>query len=595
MKKTNLILLLFLMIFTIVGCNNDQPVNNEQYFLTAENETIDMYVNDTYQIEIDTDIPYELTWESYEPDIAKVDNNGLVTALKKGFTIVCCYYEQYQLEIMINITYKPQVMKSHKITIDGFGDIEVKEGIDFSEVLKLYFGEKMHYNYDDQVFKGWFTNETYTKELDLDSQVYNDLTIYPKYDAEIKNATLSIAINNNLFYESKISEESIVQVFTSDYGKTIAYEDETYVDYLVITTEYDYNKNITTIKSKQENNNKENTIIPYNGYVIIIPKFHEKYLYYYENIQIGDTISLDTYSINTANKIYINEIKKESSSIESITLDLNAEFASVYDYTNNKTLYQKQADDKAYPASTTKIICALAALQNAPVDLEITVGDELDVTYEGSTPSTAGIKKGQVWTLRQLLYALMLPSGNDAAYVIAAGVARNIEGNENLTVREQLLYFNNLMNDIALEVDAKNTHFMVPDGNSYYNSDGSWEERLSNHYVTANDMIKFAKLALNYSMLAKVVSSYYKKIVLKDNTTYAFYNTNSLINPTKINYYNQYAIGIKTGTTTPGGCCLIVAFEKDGQIIIASILKSSSSANRNQDAAKVFNAIYQNN
>lgn len=594
MKKFNLILLLFLSMFIIVGCNNDKPVNNEQYYLSTTEETIDMYVNDTYQIVIDTDIPFELTWESYEPHIATVDDKGLVKALKKGSTIISCYYEQYQLEIMINITYKPQTIKKHCITISGFGDIEIKEGLEFNEVLELYFGEKKHYNYDEQVFTGWYTNQSYTNKLDLDAQVFNDLTIYPKYEKETKDTSLSLAINNTLFHNDKLNDKNIIQVFTSDYGETIKYEDETYIDYLVITTEYNYEKNVTTIKTKQENNNKENTKIPYNGYVIIIPKNHEKYNSYNENLQVGDVISLDTYSINTANKMYLNETQNPTS-VNEISLDLNAEFATVYDYTNNKTLYQKNADNKAYPASTTKIICALAALKNASVDLEITVGDELDITYEGSTPSTAGIKKGQKWTLRQLLYALMLPSGNDAAYVIAAGVARSIKGNENLTVREQLQYFNDLMNDVALEVNAKNSHFMVPDGNSYYNSDGSWEERLSNHYVTANDMIKFAIMSLNYSMLAKVVSTYHIKIILNDETNYVFTNTNSLINRTNINLYNPYAIGIKTGTTTPGGCCIIVAFEKDGRIIIASILKCSTSANRYSDSNKVFNAIFKNN
>lgn len=594
MKKFNLILLLFLSMFIIVGCNNDKPVNNEQYYLSTAKETIDMYVNDTYQIEIDTDIPYELTWESYEPHIATVDDNGLVKALKKGSTIVSCYYEQYQLEIMINITYKPQSIKNHCITINGYGDIKVKEGLEFNDVLELYFGKKKHYNYDDQVFKGWYTNESYTNELDLDTQVFNDLTIYPKYEKETKAASLSLAINNTLFYKDKLSDKNIIQAFTSDYGETIQYENETYIDYLVITTEYNYETNVTKIKTKQENNNKENTRIPYNGYVIIIPKNHEKYNSYNENLQVGDVISLDTYSINTANKIYINATQNPTS-VNEISLDLNAEFAAVYDYTNNKTLYQKNADNKAYPASTTKIICALAALKNASVNLEITVGDELDITYEGSTPSTAGIKKGQKWTLRQLLYALMLPSGNDAAYVIAAGVARSIKGNEDLSVREQLQFFNDLMNDVTLEVNAKDSHFMVPDGNSYYNTDGSWEERLSNHYVTANDMVKFAIMALNYSMLVKVVSTYHIKIILNDETNYVFTNTNSLINRTNINLYNPYAIGIKTGTTTPGGCCIIVAFEKDDRIIIASILKCSTSSNRYNDSNKVFNEIFKNN
>ena len=144
-----------------------------------------------------------------------------------------------------------------------------------------------------------------------------------------------------------------------------------------------------------------------------------------------------------ANRIYINP-QQEKQDVEEINITTTSNFSTAYDYTNDKFLYQKNADVKAYPASTTKIITALAAVKYASLDLKITVGDELDVMYEGSSPGTAGSKKGQVWTLRQLLYAMLLPSGNDSAYTIAAGVARSLPGNEDKPVRELLLIFNDL-------------------------------------------------------------------------------------------------------------------------------------------------------
>ena len=128
---------------------------------------------------------------------------------------------------------------------------------------------------------------------------------------------------------------------------------------------------------------------------------------------------------------------------------------------------------------------------------------------------------------------------------------------------------------------------MVPDGNSYYEADGSWSERITNHYVTANDMIKFASFALNCPILAKVVSTHTVNFKLENGESYIYTNTNSLINPGS-DYYYEYAIGLKTGTTNPAGNCLIFAIEVEGRIIICSVLKSES---RYTDSIKIINAL----
>lgn len=590
-KRIFLVLLLLLSLSFVYACSEKEPSIKKEYYLKADIESMEINVDEQYEIKIDTDIPNPLTWESNEPEIADVDENGLVTGISKGFTIITCSYQKYILEI--SVTVRPRILppKTHNLTIYGYETIEVRDGVSLSYILLSNFGNLQHKNFDDLIFNGWYRDNNYKNELDLSQKIYNDLTIYPKYSKDNTICEQKIAVNNTLFYEDVILKDSSVQVFTADYGKTIAYEEETYNDSLIAITNYNYSTKNTTIIEVLKDGNKANTIIPYNGYVIMIPKSNELYAQYEEKLQVGKVVSLDTYSINTANKIYINkEINIDNPDELNISLDAN--YISVYDYTNNKYLYQKNSASTAYPASTTKIICALAALENASVDTIITVGDEFDVTYEGDSPSTAGLQKGQMWTLRQLLYALMLPSGNDAAYVIAAGVARSIKGNENLNIREQLEYFNNLMNNVAKKIGAHNSHFMVPDGNSYYNSDGSWSNRLSQHYVTADDMIKFAMLALNYSMLAKVVSTYTINFSIVSEKAYTFYNTNLLIKPIRSEVYLKNAIGIKTGTTNPGGYCLICAYEVDGRIVIASILKGTTSMNRYYDAVKIYNAVY---
>lgn len=588
-KFITLLLLLFSCIF-IYACNDKPVINEDNYFLTSTDESIEINVDDTYQVKIETNIPNQLTWESSEEDIATVDENGIITGIKKGLTTVTCSYEKYIIEIFV--TVRPRIIppKTHQLKIHGFETIEVRDGVSLSYVLQNNFGNLQHKNYDDLIFEGWYRDNSYANALDLTQKIYNDLTIYPKYKNDNTNCSQKIAINNTMFYEDEILKDSSVQVFTGDYGNTIAFNDEKYTDSLIVVAKYNYETNKTTIAEVKKDGNKENTVIPYNGYVIMIPKNNENFNAYESQMVVGNTLTLDTYSINTANKIYVNE-DKVLNNPSKLNISLDANFISVYDYSNGQYLYQKNAATTAYPASTTKIICALAALEHASVDTEITVGDELDVTYEGDSPSTAGLQKGQIWTLRQLLYALMLPSGNDAAYVIAAGVARSIKGNENLNIREQLSYFNDLMNDVAEEVGAKNSHFMVPDGNSYYNSDGSWEARLSEHYVTADDMIKFGILTLNYSMLAKVVNTYTINFSIVSEKAYTFYNTDLLIKPNS-EVYLKNAIGIKTGTTNPGGYCLVCAYEVEGRIVIASILKGTTSMNRYYDGVKIYNAVY---
>ena len=151
-------------------------------------------------------------------------------------------------------------------------------------------------------------------------------------------------------------------------------------------------------------------------------------------------------------------------------------------------------------------------------------------------------------------------------------------------------YFNELMNEVRDEVGATNSNFMVPDGNSYYNSDGSWSDRISNHYVTANDMVKFAIYALNCPGIAKVVSTPSISFKLENGSSYAFNNTNGLIKPSS-DYYYQYAIGIKTGTTNPAGQCLIFAAEVDGRVVIGAAMKST---NRHADALAILKAAFKN-
>lgn len=586
-KKIIIILLLCLFPIVITGCENSSGVNQEtSFYLTPKYSEISIISGEKKQIEIDTNIDLSLlSWESYDERICTVNEEGIITAKKSGTTTIYCYYLNYEFEI--NIIVSPKPITYYHLTIDGYDTIDTtKFGVALIYLLKQEYGEKLHPNFGNYIFHGYYEDKDFTKKLDLYTKLDKDITIYPMLTLDTTQCDLMFSISNTLFFEDELILNDGIQVLTSDYSSSTKNDNVNYENTFMVVVEYDYELNKHFVTNTYVDGNKQNINIPYNGFVILIPKTDDNYDALYNGLKIGTNISLDRYSINVANRIYVNE-KYNTNKYDQVDPTITALYSAAYDLTNKQYLFQKNADSKAYPASTTKLITALAAIQHAPLDLKITIGDELDVMYEGSSPGTAKSKKGQVWTLRQLLYAMLLPSGNDSAYSIAAGVARSIPGNENKSTRELLSYFNELMNDVRDQVGATNSNFMVPDGNSYYEADGSWSERITNHYVTANDMIKFASFALNCPILAKVVSTHTVNFKLENGESYIYTNTNSLINPSS-DYYCEYAIGLKTGTTNPAGNCLIFAIEFEGRIIICSVLKSES---RYTDSLKIINAL----
>lgn len=582
--KKILLLIILMLPLLLIGCD-DNP-QETIYYLTTEQYEITLTTGDTFQIEYETNIDGELSWDSLDEKVCTVDENGLVTALKKGTSTIYCYYNIYEFKVDVIVNPKP--IKYYHLNIYGYDEIATtKHGVAIVYLLQQEYGTKQYPNFGNYIFEGYYEDKECTIEMDLYTKLTSDITIYPKLKLDTTKCDLMINISNTLFYEDEIKLNDEIIALTPDYSSSTSIINESLENYFLFTVEYDYNKRNNYVTNTYLDGDKKNINIPYNGYVIIVPKTNAKFNDLYNKIKVGTKISLDRYSINVATRLYINE-QTEKQNVNKVNLSVTASYATLYDYNNDQYIFEKNANDKAYPASTTKIITALAALKYASLDLKITIGDELDVMYEGSDPGTAGSKKGQVWTLRQLLYAMLLPSGNDSAYSIAAGVAKSIPGNENKSTRELLSYFNELMNEVKDDVSAVNSHFMVPDGNSYYNADSSWSERITNHYVTANDMVKFAIMALNCPALAKVVSTSSIVFKLENGATYSFTNTNLLIRPSS-DYYLQYVIGIKTGTTNPAGQCLIYAAEVDRRLVVGAVMKCT---NRYADAYSILKTVF---
>lgn len=253
-------------------------------------------------------------------------------------------------------------------------------------------------------------------------------------------------------------------------------------------------------------------------------------------------------------------------------LNINAESAILIDGDTGKVLYEKSAYEKRAPASTTKIVTALLALEHCKTTDIATVTSEA-ITSVPSGYSTDLLKMGEELTIKDLLYALLLPSSNEAANVLAIHIAGSIDS------------FASMMNTKAMELGCKNTHFVNPNG-----------VHDDNHYSTAYDLSLIAKEAMKNDIFRQIVST--ASYTLPSSNKYSridrtLITTNDLIKKQSDNYY-EYAIGIKTGFTTPAKNCLVSSATKDGKTLISVVLRSNTDNNRYNDAKTLFNYGFDN-
>ncbi len=258
---------------------------------------------------------------------------------------------------------------------------------------------------------------------------------------------------------------------------------------------------------------------------------------------------------------------------------VKAEAAILTDWKTGKILYEKNIHQKVYPASITKILTALLVLEDLDMKESVTVGKEINLVEKDA--SEAGLVLGEKITGSDLIWAMMLPSGNDAAYTAAVTVARKKSGNASMEIKDAVTYFSDLMNKKAQEIGAKESHFANPDG--YPNED---------HYSSAYDLALIAKEAMKNDFFREVVGTYTYTIqdaqFLKGSKAPApWLNRNLLLNP-KSKYYYSYATGIKTGHTSLAGYCLAASAEKDGMTLIAVVLKADKEETRCVDAKNLF-------
>ena len=249
----------------------------------------------------------------------------------------------------------------------------------------------------------------------------------------------------------------------------------------------------------------------------------------------------------------------------------------VYDCKENTFLITSgQENTKVYPASITKLFTAYVAMQHLQPTDQITAGDALDYVVAGS--SVAKIKRGDVLTVEQLVEAMLLPSGNDAAYVLACAAGRAIKADPNLGAGAAVRAFMEEMNAQAAAVGMTGTKFQNPDG---IHDPG--------HYSTFADLAILGKLALGNATILKYAATARDKITLHGETM-EWKNTNKLVDP-RHSYYCPYALGLKTGQTPDAGSCLLSAFRYEEHELIIGVFSCPEEEDRFDDTLQLFNQI----
>lgn len=248
---------------------------------------------------------------------------------------------------------------------------------------------------------------------------------------------------------------------------------------------------------------------------------------------------------------------------------VSAQAALLVDLQSGQVLYRKNAHTRLYPASTTKILTALLALEYGDLEDIVTVGEEIHLVQPNS--STAELVPGQQIRLADLLYGLMLPSGNDAAYTIAVYVAGKINPAQAMSSQEAVDVFIDLMNQKARRLGADESHFANPDG--YHDL---------RHYSTASDLSVIARAALQYPFFVQVTATEIydyrcqeSGAVHRQRSLY-WKNTNLLLDQNSL-YYEPDAIGVKTGYTKEAGYCLVAAVSNRQQQLLSVILRDTEN------------------
>ena len=275
-------------------------------------------------------------------------------------------------------------------------------------------------------------------------------------------------------------------------------------------------------------------------------------IFIFESIAYADDIDYEI----------LNDISPYVEASSSIVTEpsINSRAAIVYDRNSGLVLFGKNENEKRKMASTTKIMTAIVVIENSNLNDIVTVSSKA----AGTGGSRLGLHTNDKISVKNLLYGLLLCSGNDAAVALAEYVGKDVAG------------FANLMNAKAKELNLTNTHFVTPHGLD--NDD---------HYTTAYELAVLANYALKNETFCKIVGT--KNITISiNNYSKTLSNTNELLG----NLNGVY--GVKTGFTNGANRCLVTSVKRNNMDIICVVLGADTKKDRTKDSIELIEYTFNN-
>ncbi|GEM_PF-182033 len=257
---------------------------------------------------------------------------------------------------------------------------------------------------------------------------------------------------------------------------------------------------------------------------------------------------------------------------------VHAEAALLLDMNTGAVVYAKNEKQKMYPASTTKILTAILALEKGNLS-DIVVATEEAISPITKEHSQMGILVGEELTVEQLLYALLVSSANDAANVLAVHIGGSISG------------FVDMMNARARELGAMDSNFVNPHG--FHDA---------NHYTTASDLATLARYAMKNEKFREIVATktYDMPPTNKYEKNRKLSSTNHLVSKYRnTSLFYKYATGIKTGHTDESGDCLVASATKGDINLLSVLLGCENEDNKEKaysftDTTALFEHVFNN-